>query len=114
MMEDGNKEIEPENLIMKPVFKIFKYQLAILEKQVIQLPKDAKILRVDDVEGKIYLWAIVEVGAQLENRYLACYKTGMEIDRDIANLQYLGFAKLYIIQELGLYFFEETNMKGIV
>lgn len=93
--------------------KIYKYQLAILEKQVIKLPKDAQIIRVEDVEGKIYLWAICDTEAELENRYLCCYKTGMTIDREINDLSYLGFAKLYIIQELGLYFFEEIHKKGL-
>lgn len=92
--------------------KIYKYQLAVLEKQVVQLPKDAKIIRIDDVEGKIYLWAMCDTEAELENRYLCCYKTGMTIDRDINDLSYLGFACLYIIQELCLYFFEQISLKG--
>jgi len=37
--------------------KIFKYELNIKEKQSLKLPVGAKILRVDDVDGRFYLWA---------------------------------------------------------
>ena len=40
--------------------KIFKYEMSIKEKQEIELPINAKIIRVDDVDGKLFLWAIVE------------------------------------------------------
>ena len=40
--------------------KIFKYELGIKEKQEIKLPVNAEIIRVDDVDGKFFLWAIVE------------------------------------------------------
>jgi len=89
--------------------KIFKYELSVKEKQVISLPKDAIILRVDDVDGKFYLWAIVETGEDIEfeERHLEFYKTGQPIETKISDLQYLGFCKLFIMQELGLYVFEK-------
>ncbi len=40
--------------------KIFKYEMSIKEKQEIELPINAEIIRVDDVDGKFFLWAIVE------------------------------------------------------
>lgn len=97
------------------MYKIYKYTIAILEKQVVKLPFGAKILRVEDVEGLPYLWAIVDTNPEhpVENRYLCCYKTGMEIDRDVNDLKYLGLVRLNIIQELGLYFFEEVSKKGL-
>lgn len=96
------------------MFKIFKYPLKVLEKQIVQLPKGARIIRVEDVDGLPYLWAIVGIGAELENRYLCCFKTGMEIDRDVNDLEYLGLVKLHIIQQLGLYFFEEISKRGLL
>ena len=100
--------------------KIFKYEMSIKEKQEIELPVDAKIIRVDDLDGKFYLWAIVEfdemepiVGTeedqQYETRYLEFYKTGQEIKTTSEDLHYLGFCKLFIMQELGLYVFENIN-----
>lgn len=94
--------------------KIFKYELAIKEKQQIQLPVDSQIIRVDDVDGKFYLWAIVEAPEyenqeiETETRFLEYYKTGQPIE-DPQGLHYLGFCKLFIMQELGLYVFERLN-----
>lgn len=90
--------------------KIFKYELSIKEKQEIKLPLNANIIRVDDIDGKFYLWAIVNVPNEEEEietevRYLEFYKTGQPIEND-SNLVYLGFCKLFIMQELGLYVFE--------
>lgn len=93
--------------------KIFKYELGIKEKQEIQLPIGAKIIRVDDVDGKFWLWAIVKPSEEdkepeTETRYLEFYKTGQVIEDD-SNLHYLGFCKLFIMQELGLYVFERIQ-----
>lgn len=94
--------------------KIFKYELKIQEKQEIKLPIGAKIIRVDDVEGKFFLWAIVEPPKEdeeneMETRFLEFYKTGQPIETPIENLNYLGFCKLFIMQELGLYVFENIS-----
>ena len=94
--------------------KIFKYELSIKEKQCIKLPIDSDIIRVDDVDGKFYIWAIVNVSneseeIETENRYFEFYKTGQEILTPLENLKYLGFCKLFIMQELGLYVFENIG-----
>lgn len=88
---------------------IYKYELSILESQTIQLPLGAEILRVDDVEGKFYLWAIVDQEqGEVEPRHLEFFKTGQPIVvRE--GLKYLGFCKLFIMQELGLYVFERVS-----
>lgn len=100
---------------VKTMKKIFKYELKILEKQELELPIDATIIRVDDVDGKFWLWAMVIVPdedggvIETETRYLEFYKTGQEINTDTSHLKYLGFCKLFIIQELGLYVFENIS-----
>ena len=95
--------------------KIFKYQLKIQEKQSIMLPVNAKIIRVDDVDGLFFLWAIVDVleeeEVETEERFLEFYKTGQEIQNPTHELTYLGFCKLFIMQELGLYVFERISPK---
>lgn len=87
--------------------KIFKYELACLEEQTIQLPQDAQIIRVASVEGKFFLWAIVDPELPLEGRCLVCYKTGQPFKQNPNHLSYLGLCSLWIMQELGLYFFED-------
>lgn len=89
---------------------IYKYPIPTKEKHTIELPKDAKIIRCEDVEGLFFLWAIVETDEQYpkEKRCLELYKTGHTIETPIENLSYLGTCKLFIAQELCLYVFENT------
>lgn len=89
--------------------KIYKYTLPVKEKYVIELPKNAKIIRVEDVDGQFFLWAIVDPEAELENRYLEFYKTGQPIETSLSDLVFLGTCKLFIMQELCLYVFENIN-----
>jgi len=91
--------------------KIFKYEMSIKEKQSIQLPIGADIIRVDDVDGRFFLWAIVapQEEPETETRYLEFYKTGQEILTNTEDLKYIGFCKLFIMQELGLYVFENIS-----
>ena len=88
--------------------KIFKYEMSIKEKQEIELPINAEIIRVDDLDGRFFLWAIVnpEEDTETETRYLEFYKTGQPIETETKDLKYIGFCKLFIMQELGLYVFE--------
>jgi hypothetical protein len=98
--------------IKKMTHKIFKYELPVLEKVSILLPKGANIIRCDSVEGKCWLWAIVNIDdLETEERIFELYKTGMPIETDINTLKYIGMCKLFIMQELGLYVFE--NISGL-
>lgn len=85
--------------------------MSIKEKQGIELPINAEIIRVGDVDGKFFLWAIVEPPKEdeeqeTEARFIEFYKTGQPIETPTENLKYIGFCKLFIMQELGLYVFE--------
>ena len=93
--------------------KIFKYPIPVLEKFSLNLAKDARILRVDTVEGQFWLWVIVNPDVPTEKRYFECYKTGMPIETDINELKYIGFYTLYIMQELCLYMFERVLQENI-
>jgi hypothetical protein len=90
--------------------KIYKYPIPIKEKYTIELPKGSQILRVDDVDGLFFLWAIVntEEDHPKEKRCLEFYKTGQPIETPLAHLFYLGTCKLFIMQELCLYAFENV------
>ena len=93
--------------------KIYKYSIPTKEKYEIELPKDAKIIRVEDVDGLFYLWAIVntEENYQTELRFLEFYKTGQPIQTNLNDLVFLGTCKLFIMQELCLYVFENIAKK---
>ena len=90
---------------------IYKYSLPVQEKYQIELSKQARIIRVEDVDGLFFLWAIVDTDpeAEKEIRYLEFYKTGQPIETSLDNLLYIGSCKLFIMQELCLYVFE--NLK---
>ena len=87
--------------------RIFKYSLPVVEKHEIELPINAQIIRVEDVDGLFYLWALVNIDPECpkEIRYLEFYKTGQDIP-DPDSFQFLGTCKLFIVQELCLYVFE--------
>jgi hypothetical protein len=88
---------------------IYKYTLPVQEKHIIKLPKSAKIIRVEDVDGLFFLWAIVNPEAETEKRYLEFYKTGQPIETPLRDLVFIGACKLFIMQELCLYVFENLN-----
>lgn len=88
---------------------IYKYSLPVQEKYTIELPKGAQIIRVEDVDGLFFLWAIVNTDHENETRYLEFYKTGQPIETPLADLVFLGTCKLFIMQELCLYVFENVN-----
>jgi hypothetical protein len=88
---------------------IYKYPLPIKEKFTLELPKFANIIRVDDVDGQFWLWAIVDTEQPLVLRYFECYKTGQPIETDLKWLFFLGTCKLFIMQELCLYIYENLN-----
>ncbi len=46
--------------------KIFKYSIPTKEKYTIQLPKGAIIIRIEDVDGLFFLWAIVDSSEGVE------------------------------------------------
>jgi hypothetical protein len=87
---------------------IYKYPLPVQEKHIIELPVGARIIRVEDVDGLFFLWAVVDPETRLtEQRHLEFYKTGQPIENS-GDLVYLGLCKLFIMQELGLYVFERV------
>lgn len=110
--QKGMPAAEPDNLKSeKPCKKIFKYEIPCKEKFDLELPRDATIIRCEDVEGKFFIWAIVNPDPEnpKETRRFECYKTGQEIYTSIQSLRLIGTCKLFIMQELCLYVFEKLN-----
>lgn len=83
--------------------------MPIQEKIELELPLGAKIIRVSDVDGLFFLWAIVDTDIEeKEIRHIEFFKTGQPIESH-ETLIYLGICKLFIMQELGLYTFERIT-----
>lgn len=73
-----------------------------------------KLLELRMLMDCFFLWAIVNTDEEhpKEKRCLEFYKTGQLIETPLERLNYLGTCKLFIMQELCLYVFEncyETN-----
>ena len=87
--------------------RVYKYQLPILENVELELPVGAEVVRIDDLDGMIWLWAVVDTEAPTEIREFFLYKTGGDmIDKP---LKYLGCGAVFIQMELMLYVFEEEK-----
>jgi hypothetical protein len=56
--------------------KIFKYPLAIVHEQTIEMPKHSKILCVQMQGGVLCLWAAVNPDALMEKRIISIVGTG--------------------------------------
>lgn len=91
---------------------IFKYQMPVKEVFSIDLPKGAQIIRVADLDGMFWLWAIVDTNAPMEKRFFRAFKTGAKIPDDFDTSHYLGMCAVFVQMELGLYIFEDVQAKA--
>lgn len=90
---------------------IYKYQIGFLEDQTIRLPESSEIVRVDVVEGRVYIWALVSVEESMEeDRRIIGLKTGAVVDLN-GTLTYIGCAAIEIQMELMLYFYEVSDVR---
>jgi hypothetical protein len=78
---------------------IFKYSLHVNydgfgarweERQVIEMPCDAKILSVGIQAGKPMLWALVTPDAPAEKRTVCITKTGGELGDEFGGRRFIG------------------------
>lgn len=88
---------------------IYKYRLPFQEKTTVPLPEDANIIRVDGLDGALWLWAIVDTEKPLVDRQFSLFKTGGEMPDDIENYHYLGCGAIFIQMELMMYVFEKVD-----
>lgn len=89
---------------------IFKYQMPVLEEFTMDLPRGAEIIRTEDQGGMFWMWAIVNTDAPTETRFFKSFKTGAKMP-DNVELKYIGFCKIFVQMELGLYMFEDLDAK---
>lgn len=86
---------------------IFKYTIPFMEKSFVELPIGAKIIRIDGLDGFIFLWAVVDTEADKERRDFLLFKTGAEMPPGILETHdYLGCGAIFIQMELMMYVWE--------
>lgn len=86
---------------------IFKYQMPVMERFTMQLPRGAEIIRMADQGGMFWLWAVVDTREHDETRSFVAVKCGANVPD--GNLRYVGFCAIFVQQELGLYIFEDCG-----
>ena len=86
---------------------IYKYQLPFKEVAEIKLPRDAEVVRIDGLDGFLWLWAIVDTDNETEDRTFYLFKTGAPMPADM-KLRYLGCGGIFVQMELMMYVFEEV------
>lgn len=85
---------------------IYKYRIPFMEVAKVDMPKDALIIRVDGLDGALWLWAIVDTDNPIEERTFHLYKTGSEMPSNINLAFYHGCGAIFIQMELMMYVFE--------
>lgn len=86
---------------------IFKYRVPFMEEVKMQLPQGAQVIRIDGLDGALWLWAVVDKGAPLEERVFHLFKTGAAMPSS-TTYRYLGCGAIFIQMELMMYVFEEV------
>jgi hypothetical protein len=88
---------------------IYKYTLPFMEVSKLKLPKGAKVIRCDGFDGFIFMWAIIDTEAEIEERTFYLFKTGAKMPDDILErYRYLGCGAIFVQMELMMYVFEEV------
>lgn len=93
---------------------IFKYQMPVREQFTMELPVGAQIIRVQDMDGFFWMWAVVNTDMPTEKRHFRSFKTGAKIPDDFDTSYYIGFCAVFVQMELGLYIFEEKMPVEVV
>ena len=87
---------------------VFKYQMPVLERFTMRLPRGAQIIRMADQGGMFWLWAVVDTRLPDEERQFYAVKCGGNVP-ETPDLYYHGFCAIHVQQELGLYIFEDLS-----
>lgn len=73
--------------------KVFKYPLRISdEANHVGLPSGAELLHVHEQDGRMFLWALVDPAAPLEQRVFTVHGTGHPVDNRLSFADYVGTA----------------------
>ena len=58
---------------------IFKYQMPVLERFTMRLPRGAEIIRMADQGGMFWIWAVVDTRLPDEDRHFVAVKCGANV-----------------------------------
>ena len=88
---------------------IYKYRLPFMERSTITMPQGAEIIRIDGLEGALWVWAVIDTEMLLtELREFFLFKTGAAMPDDVLlNYRYLGCGAIFIQMELMMYVYEK-------
>lgn len=90
---------------------IWKFQLGMAEKASVMMPEGAHIIRVDGIDGFLYLWAVVDIDSTMVKRDFVLFKTGAAIPDDILTThRYLGCGGIFVQMELMMYVWERYDV----
>ena len=84
-----------------------------MEQAEVVMPANANIIRVDGLDGAIWIWAVVDTEAPLVKRTFSLFKTGGKMPDDIDEYNYVGCGAIFVQQELMLYLFEIPSSEVI-
>lgn len=86
---------------------IHKFILPMKEESVIEMPYGVRIIKGENQEGFVAIWAIVDLNAPLVKREFRLYKTGQKFEcGNVDNLHFIGRADIHVGMDLGMHIFE--------
>ena len=72
---------------------IYKYRLDNVRRQVLELPRGHEVLKVDEQDGTLVLWALVDVDEPKERVVLWIFGTGFCVPESLV-LYHLGTVQM--------------------
>lgn len=72
---------------------IWKYELAITDEQIVEMPKGSALISVADQHGTgrtLQLWAMVYPGAEREERRILIFGTGHPVPPSLRSTAHIG------------------------
>lgn len=86
---------------------IHKFILPMKEESTLEMPYKSKIIKGENQEGFVAIWAIVDFDAPLVTRHFRLYKTGQKFEcSDVSKLEFIGRADIHVGMDLGMHIFE--------
>lgn len=91
--------------------KIFKFQCGMAEQAKVTMHQGAHIIRVDGIDGFLYIWAVVDPDSPMEVRQFDLFKTGADMPDDILKTHvYHGCGGIFVQMELMMYVWERKHV----
>jgi hypothetical protein len=73
---------------------IYKYELAVTDKQVLKLPHDAWFMRIEQQGVSVMLWALVDTDHPTVDREIRCFGTGHPLPDSIMFADHIGTVQM--------------------